>query len=123
MLKKWLIFGLLLFGGFDGSRAVSAGATLKPDNSKDIVFVGTVMKIYPVAGLRKNWAVVVHVDRVVSGEFSGTTFTFTIHSPSMAGLRVGRAYAVNAKWADGGYVVDELKLKEVRSRTKPSKKH
>jgi len=85
MLKKWLIFGLLLFGGFDGSRAVSAGATLKPDNSKDIVFVGTVMKIYPVAGLRKNWAVVVHVDRVASGEFSGTTFTFTIHSPWMAG--------------------------------------
>jgi hypothetical protein len=96
---------------------------LKTDNPKDIVLVGTVTKIYPVAGLLRNWVVVVHVDRVASGEFSGSTFTFTIHSPSTAGLRVGRAYAINAKWADGGYVIDEFTLKEVRNRTRPSKKH
>ena len=86
--------------------------------NKDIVLVGTVTEIYPVAGLLKWWAVVVHVDRVVSGEFSGTTFTFTIHSPSLAGLKIGRAYVVKAKWTDKGYVVDESSLTEMRTQEK-----
>ena len=89
--------------------------------NKDIVLVGTVTEIYPVAGLLKRWAVSVHVDRVVSGEFSGTTFTFTIHSPSLAGLQVGRAYVINARWADKGYVVDESSLTEMHTRAKPSR--
>jgi len=90
--------------------------------NKDIEFVGTVTKIYPVEGLLERWAILVHVDRVVSGEFSGTTFTFAIHSPSQAGLKVGRAYPVKAKWTDKGYVVDEPSLTEMRTEAKPSSK-
>jgi hypothetical protein len=139
MRKAWVILGFLLVGadevlsskygtiisprGSGGVQAMCADAVLKPDKAQDIVLVGTVTKIYPVAGLRKKWAVVLHVDRVVSGEFSGMTFTFTVHSPSRAGLSVCRAYIINAVWADGGYVVDELTLKGVGTRTKPSKKH
>jgi hypothetical protein len=139
MPKLCIILGFLLLGANEvfsseygtiippgssgGVQTVRAGPNLKPDKSQDIVLVGTVTKIYPVASLLKNWAVVVHVDRVVSGEFSDTTFTFTIHSPSMAGLRVCGTYIINATWAGEGYVVDESTLKEVRPRTKSSKKY
>jgi hypothetical protein len=123
MRKAWIIFGLLLCVGFGDSLAVSTCAALKPDNSKDLVLVGTVTKIYPIAGLRKNWAVAVHVDRVVPGELSGSTFTFTVHSPAMAGLRVRRAYIIKARWVEEGYVVNEFTPEEVHSRTKPPKRH
>lgn len=113
-----IMLGFLLFGAnevlgcasgairpsqrFD--RAQAASTILK-----DLVLVGTVTEIYSLSAPRsvKKWAVVVHVDRVVSGEFSGTTFTFTIHSPSRAGLRVGRSYTIKATWTADGYVVDE----------------
>jgi hypothetical protein len=75
--------------------------------SKDLVLVGTIMEINPRAGgvSRKNWAVVVRVERVVAGEFSGMTFTFAIHSPAMSGLRLGQAYTIKATWTPEGYVV------------------
>jgi len=124
--KTWAaILGLLLFGanqlpsrGFDRAQSASPGADLKSD---DLVFIGTVTKFYPVAAprQRRRWAVVAHVDRVVSGEFTGRTFTFTVHSPAGAGLRVNRAYIIRATRTDGGYAVSELTLEEVRAPKKP----
>lgn len=95
--------------GFAGAQAVLTRTILKPQESKDLVLVGTVTKIDPTAAThsRKNWGVVVHVDKVVSGKFTGTTFTFTIHSPSLAGLQVGKTYTIKATWTDAGYVVDD----------------
>jgi|SRR6267142_2338549 len=80
------------------------------DSPKDLVFIGTITKIYPFSApttVRRRWAVRAHVDRVVSGTFSGDTFTFTVHSPTQSGLQVGGTHTIKAKWIDKGYVVDE----------------
>lgn len=138
MRKAWIVLGLLLSGanealssedgaiippgGSHGAQAVFAGAKMQSDETKDVVLVGTVTKIYPVAGLLKRWAVVIHVDRVVSGEFPESTFTFKIHSPSRAGLRVRRTYVIKVTRDGEGYVVDEFALEEVRTRARSSKK-
>ncbi len=130
-----IVLGFLLFGvfgyaygaiappqGFDGAQTVSTSTIVKEG---DLEFIGTVTKIYPLASIRsrKNWAIVTHVDRVVSGDFAGTTFTFAIHSPTQSGLQVGRTYTIKAKWIDNGYVVDELQwMKTNGGQTKPSKK-
>jgi hypothetical protein len=123
-----IVLGFLLVGanqfpcrGFNLAQSTSSGANVKSD---DLVLVGTITKLYPLAAprQRRRWAVVVHVDSVVSGAFSGPTFTFTLHSPSRAGLRVNRAYIIRAAKTDGGYVVNEFTLEEVRDRKKPSGK-
>jgi hypothetical protein len=82
---------------------------LQAAKTEDLVMVGTVTKIYPTAEPRslRNWAVVVNVDRVVSGEFTGTSFTFAVHSPARAGLQVGRTYTIKATRTAAGYFVDE----------------
>jgi hypothetical protein len=122
----WIIvLGFLLFGAnevlgctcgvsatpqsFDGAQAVSTGTNLKSQKAKDLVLVGTVTEIHQRHAARslKNWAVVVRIAKVVSGEFSGKTFTFAIHSPARAGLQVGQTYTIKATWTDKGYVVDE----------------
>jgi hypothetical protein len=91
-------------------RGVAAEQTALTDTTaRDLVFIGTVTEIRPASAARslRNWAVVAHVDKLVAGEFSGTTFTFAIHSPARAGLRVGQAYTIKARWTAEGYVVDE----------------
>ena len=115
-----IVLGFLLFGvfgyacgaiappqGFDGAQAVSSSTIAKEG---DLEFIGTITKIYTLTSIRsrKNWAVVTHVDRVVSGDFFGTTFSFAIHSPTLSGLQVGRTHTIKATWTDKGYVVDEL---------------
>jgi hypothetical protein len=133
-----IIIGFLLFGanevlgciygkfipsrGFDRAQVVSTGTIVK---ERDLVLIGTVTKIYPLATAhsRRNWAVVAHIDRVVSGEFSGTTFTFAIHSPARAGLRVGRTYTIEARWTAEGFVVDEAQWRKgADARMKTSRK-
>ena len=47
------------------------------------------------------------ITRVISGEFSGSTFQFAVHSPAQSGLEKGRAYTIKAVWKDHGYIVDE----------------
>src|SRR6266567_7935653 len=85
----------LPFGGLSQTQLSSA------DLPKDLVLIGTITRIYPFsapATVQRRWAVRAHVDRVVSGTFSGDTFTFTVHSPAQSGLRVGRAYTIKATW-------------------------
>jgi hypothetical protein len=97
--------------GLDGERAAIADST-----AKDLVFIGTVTEIYPTSAARslRNWAVVAYVDKVVSGEFAATTFTFAIHSPTRAGLRVGHTYTIKATWTTAGYIVDEAQWRKRR---------
>jgi hypothetical protein len=130
-----IVLGFLLFGvfsyacgaiappqGFDGAQALSTSTIVQEG---DLEFIGTVKKIYPLTSIRsrKNWAVVTHVDRVVSGDFSGMTFSFAIHSPTLSRLQVGRTYTIKATGTDKGYVVDELQwVKTNGSQTRTSKK-
>ena len=127
MRKTWVvILGLLLCGAASQlssrvcGQAQSASSSVEP-KSYDLTLVGTVTKLYPVAAprSRRRWAVVARVNSVTSGEFSGATFTFTVHSPAQAGLRLNRDYVIKASKTDGGYLVDELALEEVRGRRKP----
>jgi hypothetical protein len=123
-----IILGCILFGagqlpsrGFTRSQSASSGDDKKSD---ELVLVGTVTKLYPIAAprSRRRWAVVVRVDSVVSGEFSEATFTFTVHSPAMSGLRVNRAYTIKAARVDGGYIVNEFTLEQVRAGKKSSRR-
>jgi len=126
-MKALYISVILLIASLTVAQTASALAQAQSssaDSLKDLVFIGTVTKICPI-GLphsRRNWAVRTHVDRIVSGSFSGETFTFTVHSPAQSGLRVGRAYTIKAKWTDDGYVVDESSLRPADLQTKPSGK-
>ena len=124
MRRTWIIPIVILcasglaVGGFPQAQVSS------DDSPKDLVFIGTVTRLYPT-GLRysrRDWAVQTHVDKVVSGKFAGTTFTVTVHSPAMAGLRVGGAYTIKATWINDAYVVNESTFKEVRTPTKVSRK-
>ena len=118
--SKWIItLGLLLFGvnegpGFNGPDKIASlgfweARIVSAPEERDLVFVGRVKKIYPLAvrNSPKRWAIVTDIDKVLSGKFSGATFTFTVHSPEKAGLQVGRIYTIKAKWTAAGYVVDE----------------
>ena len=120
-----IILGLFLVGAghlpsraFGRAQSASSGAEPRP---YDLTLVGTITKLSPVAARRsrRRWAVVARVESVESGEFAGATFTFTVHSPALAGLRVNRAYLIKATKTEGGYLVDELRLEEVRGREKP----
>ena len=121
-----IVLGFLFFGVF-GCACAAIAPPQGFDGAKegDLEFIGTVTKIYPLASIRsrRNWAVAMHVDKVVSGNFSGTTFTFAIHSPTLSGLQVGQTYTIKATWIDKGYVVDELQwMKTNGGRTRTSKK-
>lgn len=95
---------------FITTSLLSAGTNTKLNKAGDLVLVGTVKEIQPRsrARSRKNWLVVIKVDQVVSGQFSGTKFAFAVHSPANAGLQVGRSYTVKATRTASGYEVDEL---------------
>lgn len=77
--------------------------------SKDLVFTGTVTEIRAVSVPRspQRWQVTVNVDKVLSGDFSGSTFSFLVHSPVKSGLQLGGSYTIKATWNGNGYLVDE----------------
>lgn len=118
-----IVLGLLLVGAslfpcraLPQTTARDEGAQDERTKPYDLVLNGTVTRLYPVAAARpsrRRWAVVARVNGVVSGEFNGETFTFTVHSPAQSGLRVGRSYLIRATKQGEGYVVDELTLEEV----------
>jgi hypothetical protein len=120
-MKLLCIFSILLVASLTVAQTQSSST----DSPKDLVLIGTITRLYPFsapATVRRRWAVRMRVDRVVSGTFSGDTFTFTVHSPAQSGLRVGRAYTINATWTVEGYVVDESTLRSARFGTKLSPK-
>jgi hypothetical protein len=75
--------------------------------SKTLVFEGTVTSITTINHRLTPWLATVKITKVISGEFSGSTFQFAVHSPARSGLEKGRSYTIEAVWKDHGYVVDE----------------
>ena len=96
-------------------------ANATPPSSKEMVVVGRVTSLKPGGGDEsRRWIVTIKVDKVVSGDFSGPTFQFAVHSPSQCGLEKGRSYTIEAVWDGTGYTVDELqwmKRKRTGART------
>ena len=54
--------------------------------SKILVFEGTVTSIRTIDHPLTRWLVTVKIKKVISGEFSGSTFQFAVHSPARSGL-------------------------------------
>ena len=75
----------------------------------DLVFIGTVDEIEnaPLDYSLANWIVTFRVEKVITGSFSGKTFSFRVHSPSQSGLTVGSMYTVAAEKTDEGYKIDQ----------------
>ena len=94
----------------DAHARPSPPAAPSQDQGADLVFVGKLTELTPVSmpGTRIRWTVKMAVKKVVSGRFSGDTFSFGVHSPTKSGLVVGGAYEVRATETPEGYVVDEL---------------
>src|SRR5262245_33360251 len=103
---KALVVGLVF--------AAAMGAAMAGESSKkkDLVFIGKVTSIEArhSGNDRRPWVVSTNVEKVLSGDFSGPTFAFAIHSPARAGLKVGESYTIPARWTGDGYLVDELEL-------------
>ena len=89
--------------------ATAGGSDATPKPKPDLVFVGTVESIQasPLPQSLANWIVTFRVDRVESGTFTAKTFSFRIHSPSIAGLETQGQYVVEAMRTDAGYAVDQ----------------
>ncbi len=90
------------------SKNLSAAPSQRP--GADLVFEGKLIELKPTLnpGSRIRWIVKMRVDRVVSGRFSGDTFSFGVHSPAKSNLVLGGTYEVRATAVPGGYEVDEL---------------
>lgn len=77
--------------------------------SEDLVFLGRVtsIAIADTGNPRREWVVTTKVERVLSGSFSGSHFSFAVHSPAKSGLEVGKHYSIRATRTPSGYRVDE----------------
>ena len=103
--------------------AAGMGAAVAAQSSKkDLVFIGTVLLIEKAGAFDDihNFVVTVSVDEVLSGELSGATFEFPVHSVARARLEYGGTYTIKAKWERGGYVVHESAIR--RQEKSPAKK-
>ena len=87
---------------------VPTGVSAAP--SKTIVLMGTVTEIFqtnaPPPSI-KDWAVTIQVEKVNTGKYEEPTFTFAIHSPARAGLKIGHRYRIEATWNGHEYAVKE----------------
>jgi hypothetical protein len=85
--------------------------------AKKLLLTGTVTSIFQVDApppSRRNWRVTIRVEEVKIGKYADPDFTFAIHSPARAGLKVGHRYTVEASWDGKEYLVKETALmKEV----------
>jgi hypothetical protein len=74
-----------------------------------LTFLGTVTRIYQAetGDPLKRWVVTTRVNKILSGSFTGSQFSFAIHSPSKSGLVVGKEYSIRATRTPEGYLVDD----------------
>jgi hypothetical protein len=84
-----------------------ANAAVAPPRDRTLVLVGKVVSITQGGSRPKRWVVTIEVEKVVRGEYSGSRFSFAVHSPSRSGLEEGHSYEVKAVWKGEGYDVDE----------------
>lgn len=88
---------------------VPTGAATEPLSEK-IELAGKVIAISQIDAKPpsfRNWAVTIRVEKVKAGRYSQPEFTFTVHSPALAGLFVGHRCAIKATWTGQGYLVDD----------------
>ena len=92
-------------------QSIAAAATVVP--TKKLVITGTVTSIFQIDApppSRRNWGVTIRVAKVKVGKYTEPEFTFSLHSPARAGLRVGHRYTLEAAWDGQEYLVKETAL-------------
>jgi hypothetical protein len=104
-LHHAVLLCVLALCSFGVAWAQSSGSAPPPAR---LEFVGTVTKIVALNTTLPNWGVTLSVARVVRGAYAEETFTFMVHSPSLAGLEVGHQYAIDATSENGRYAVDQI---------------
>jgi hypothetical protein len=106
-----LPFILVLIAASVAAPSVGEGGNTRDGGQghQQLVMIGTVTSIKQMGGANslKPWAITVRVEKVLSGELVGDTFTFVVHSPARAGLERGASYTIRAAWNGTGYSVDE----------------
>jgi hypothetical protein len=91
------------------NRSGVAVLNADPPATNDLVLMGEVTWLNRRGGdPSKEWIVTVRIKTVITGEFSGKTFQFAVHSPAQSGLKKGRSYKIEAVWTGDGYAVDQL---------------
>ena len=81
--------------------------------AKKLVLTGAVTSIFQIDApppSHKNWGVTIRVEMVKIGKYAEAEFTFSMHSPARAGLKVGHRYTVEATWDGQEYQVKETAL-------------
>jgi len=119
----WTLAMILLAAGVTGAGAPApadeaAAPAAHPAARDDLVFRGTVTTLQPapVAGSNAGWIVTMHVQQVLAGKFSGSEFSFRVHSPAQSGLRPGETYTVRATASADGYRVDPQQWQDAPRR-------
>jgi len=88
-------------------------AAFAASRAEKLVLTGTITSVFhidtPPPSLRK-WGVTMRVEKVKTGKYTEPEFTFAIHSPARAGLKVGHRYTVEAAWDGQRYLVKESVL-------------
>ena len=106
-MKSMCIFSLLLMlaCGCSGTNAASRTVENWTNRTEALVYEGrvTALEATPV----RRWIVRMSVDKIIQGQYPGTNFSFTVHSPSKSGLTLGSTYRVKADVSEFGYIVDE----------------
>jgi hypothetical protein len=87
---------------------VARGRKPSGEATADLVFRGEVesIEISPLPGSPNNFVVTTRVLEVVAGSFSGSHFSFRIHSPSKSRIALGQQLEVRAQRVPAGYRVD-----------------
>jgi hypothetical protein len=86
---------------------------MENSDNKDEEFAlqGTVIELRPMRGKHphQKWLVVLRIESVVSGAFSGDTFSFNIHSPVKSRISTGGRYLLHAtKTTTGDYLIRKI---------------
>jgi hypothetical protein len=91
------------------SASPNSASTPRRSTLIDLTFLGKVTNIEAAdtGDPLKEWVVTTRVDKVLSGDFSGSQFSFAIHSPAKSGLKVGKQVRIRATGTPDGYLVDD----------------
>ncbi len=106
-MRTVFIFTLILILG---NVAFATNSTFHADDkwmdgAQALVYEGRVTSIEATPIHR--WVIRMSIDKILQGHYTGTNFTFTVHSPAKSGIASGMTYRVKANVTAFGYTVDE----------------
>jgi len=108
-LRNALLFliPVLIYSCVGTIRHNSSLKRMNESFEKKLIFEGTVIDIIiDNNDLKNKWIVKIRVDKIISGDFSGKTFSFRVHSPALSEIQKNKRYRVVAEETETGYKVN-----------------